>query len=116
MDTISKRIIVVAVVFSLAVGLMVYGAHAGIGKADGVVKAVRVDETTWEADFGFGNGTKRFKYVEVDGHEYLCSFAGGLAHSPKCHCHNAFPQFHRPVTPIQRPLTPEPDDYAATGL
>lgn len=33
-----------------------------------------------------------FKYVEYDGHEYLIwrsnAYAGGICHSPKCHCQN----------------------------
>lgn len=32
-----------------------------------------------------------FKYVEYDGHKYLIwrrSYAGGITHSPNCHCQN----------------------------
>lgn len=32
----------------------------------------------------------QFTYVQYDGHEYLIwksqSYAGGITHSPKCHC------------------------------
>lgn len=37
-----------------------------------------------------GNGEQTFRYIMVDGHEYLVmtgAYRSGLTHSPKCPCH-----------------------------
>jgi hypothetical protein len=37
-----------------------------------------------------GNGEQTFRYIMVDGHEYLVMtgcYRSGLTHSPKCPCH-----------------------------
>jgi hypothetical protein len=76
----------------LAIGLcLLIGCSESPRNAEGNLMAEKDDHNEFHIRLGNGNGEWYFRYIEVDGHEYLImtgTHRSGLTHSPKCPCLN----------------------------
>ena len=74
----------------LAIGLcFLIGCSESPRNAEGNLMAEKDDHNEFHIRLGKCNGEWYFRYIEVDGHEYLImtgTHRSGLTHSPKCKC------------------------------
>ena len=78
----------------LAIGLLCFliGCSESPRNDEGNYVAEKDENNEFHIRIGKGNGERYFRYVEVDGHEYLVmdgTHKSGLTHSPKCNCQSS---------------------------
>lgn len=77
------------IVIVLSMCLLLWGCSESPRNAEGNLMAEKDDHNEFHIRLGKGNGEWYFRYIEVDGHEYLImtgTHRSGLTHSPKCKC------------------------------